>query len=194
MIILAVLVLVLGGLFAWFYFSRTDQKPLDVYAPLPEPERPVREVTPQTEIPEPEPELPRRYIVSRHTVVGGESFSLITGQYWNDVYLWPDLYLRNDMKSDDPDLLFPDEIVDIYNRPGTNGQLSQAERQIVLDAYIEVYDRFKALGPQKNDSAWTLLWCGTKYDPEFLNIYEDRITPADRAMALRYIAEEGYLD
>ena len=150
-------------------------------------------------MPEPEPEGDPeeeivRYVVDRHTVVGGESFSLITGIYWDDIFLWPDLWIRNDMISGDPDLIFPDEIVDIYNRLGHGGAFSQAERDLILEAYVEVYDRFKAIGPAKNGSAWTLLWCGAKYDHAFLDRYAHRIDPEDLAVARRYIAEEGYLD
>jgi hypothetical protein len=135
-----------------------------------------------------------RYVVKKHVVVGGESFSLITGMYWDDIFLWPDLYVHNNLKSEDPDLIYPDEIVDIYNRLGNGDNFSDAEKKLILDAYIEVYKRYKAIGPEKNHSAWTLLWCGAKYDHDFLEKYSDCIDPADKAVAQKYINEEGFLD
>jgi len=136
----------------------------------------------------------RRYVVDKHVVLMGQSFSVITGIYWDSYFLWPDLYVHNDLRSEDPDLIFPDEIVDIYNRLGTGSTYTQAERALIMDAYIKVYDRFKALGPHKNGSAWTLLWCGAKFDENFLDAYSRRIDPDDLAIARRYVDEEGHLD
>jgi len=135
-----------------------------------------------------------RYVVDRHVVLMGQSFSLITGVYWDSYFLWPDLYVHNNMRSEDPDLIFPDEIIDIYNRLGTGSTYTQTERTLIMDAYIKVYDRFKALGPYKNSSAWALLWCGAKFDENFLDNYSHRIDPDDLAIAKRYVDEEGYLD
>jgi len=136
----------------------------------------------------------RRYVVDKHVVLMGQSFSVITGIYWDSYFLWPDLYVHNDLRSEDPDLIFPDEIVDIYNRLGTGSTYTQAERALIMDAYIKVYDRFKALGPHKNGSAWTLLWCAAKFDENFLDAYSRRIDPDDLAIARRYVDEEGHLD
>ncbi|MBN2658096.1 MAG: hypothetical protein JXR86_13635 [Spirochaetales bacterium] len=140
------------------------------------------------------PAVPERYIVDHHTVVKDESFSLVTGIYWDDVYLWPDLYIRNDMKSDDPDIIYPDEIIDIYNRLGHGNLYNDIEKDEILKAYIEVYDIYKKLGPEKENSVWALLYSGAKYDHDFLDLFSDRIDPADKAMAQKYIDEEGYLD
>jgi hypothetical protein len=187
---LGVLALLFAGLFLWAALGAGVSGPPLTFAdpsvpalpPPPEVSEPVRE------------EAIQRYVVDRHTVVGGESFSLITGMYWDDIFLWPDLYVRNDMKSGDPDLIYPDEIVSIYNRLGRGNLYSEAEKTMILDAYIQVYDRFKALGDYKNGSAWTLLWCGAKYDHAFLDLYAHRIAPEDLAAAQRYIEEEGFLD
>ncbi|OQX28837.1 MAG: hypothetical protein B0D92_06830 [Spirochaeta sp. LUC14_002_19_P3] len=142
---------------------------------------------------EAEPE-PNRYVKGNHTVAEGESFSLVTGMYWEDIYLWPDLYVLNNMISDDPDKIYPNEIIDIYNRLGQGNEYSERETEMILDAYMQVYDRFKSLGPHKNSSAWTLLWCGTKYNQDFLKLYERRIDSVDMEMAEKYIKEEGYLE
>lgn len=153
--------------------------------------------------PEPEPVLedpfqaptvPERYVIDHHTVQEDESFSLVTGQYWNDVYLWPDLYIRNEMTSEDPDIIYPDEIIDIYNRLGKGDIYNDIEKDEILSAYIEVYDIYKALGSEKENSVWALLYSGAKYDHDFLQLFSDRIDPEDKAMAQKYIDEEGYLD
>lgn|GEM_PF-709514 len=136
----------------------------------------------------------KRYIVDKHVVLMGQSFSLITGIHWDSHFLWPDLYVHNNMRSEDPDLIFPDEIIDIYNRLGTGNIYTQAERDAIMNAYIKVYDRFKALGPHKKGSAWSLLWCGAKFDENFIDKYSHRIASEDLAIVRQYVDEEMYLD
>ncbi|QEN09614.1 hypothetical protein EXM22_17090 [Oceanispirochaeta crateris] len=153
------------------------------------------DVQPVIEIPSGAEEEPiQRQITGEHKVLEGENFSLITGFYWDDIFLWPDLYIRNSMRSDDPDLIYPDEIVTIYNRLGTGNNFSTRETEEILEAYLQVYEIYKKLGAEKNNSVWSLLWCAARYDHDFLDTYKDRIDPADRAMAQKYIDEQGFLD
>jgi len=190
-IALGVLALVFAGLFVWAALSGETPQLTTSFLNPDVPKRPEPAPSPAVE---PAEEEIVRYITGEHRVIGGESFSLITGMYWEDIFLWPDLYVLNDLKSGDPDLIYPDEIVDIYNRLGKGNEYSPREKDLILDAYIKVYRRYKAIGPEKNGSAWTLLWCGAKYDHDFLNLYADQIDPGDLAVAQRYIDEEGFLD
>jgi len=192
-VVLGVLVFVLGSLYAWTAISTNGPVLLSSYS-KPIVTDDVTWADMESEGSETENEEIFRYVIGEHTVVLDESFSLVTGMYWEDIFLWPDLYIRNDMISDDPDLIYPDEIIAIYNRLGTGNVYTDTEKAMILDAYIQVYDRFKALGPKKNSSAWTLLWCGAKYDHNFLDKYAHRIAPEDLAVARRYIEEEGFLD
>jgi hypothetical protein len=135
-----------------------------------------------------------RFVVDKHTVEWGECFSLITGDYWGDMFLWPDLYMLNDMKSGDPDLIYPNEVIEIFNRLGQGDTYTGRERETILQAYIDVYRIYKSLGDKKNNSAWSVLWCAAKYDENFLTNYGDQIDPADRAMAQKYINEKGIIE
>lgn len=192
-IVLGALILVLGSLYAWASVSAGEPVLLSSYSkPIVTDDEAWADM--ENKESETESEEIFRYVVGEHTVALDESFSLITGMYWEDIFLWPDLYIRNDMISEDPDLIYPDEIIAIYNRLGIGNVYTDIEKSMILDAYIQVYDRFKALGPQKNCSAWTLLWCGAKYDHSFLDKYAHRIAPEDLAIARRYIEEEGFLD
>ena len=96
----------------------------------------------------PLPQAISRFVVDKHTVEWGECFSLITGEYWDDMFLWPDLYLLNDMKSGDPDLIYPNEVVEIFNRLGENDTYTGRERETILQAYIDVYRIYKNLGEE----------------------------------------------
>jgi len=177
----------------------TLQRPQIEEAPEKDAPPPVEEidVPEQTEMAEelsPEDQQLLRYITGHHSVKSGESFSLITGQYWDDIYLWPDLYVRNEMLSDDPDLIFPQEIIDIYNRLGNGDSFTEREREEILNSYLEVYRIFKSLGEKKDASARALLYTATKYDKDFLDRFQSQIDPEDRRMVERYIMEAGYLD
>jgi len=199
---LGVLAAVLGILFLWALFSGRNNSIVSTYFNNSAAAEQALEKESENNEPKAEPqelqnqkkEEIKRYIVKRHIVVGGESFSLISGMYWDDIFLWPDLYIHNHLKSEDPDLIYPDEIIDIYNRLGHGNNFSTQEKKLILDAYIEVYNRYKSIGPEKNHSAWTLLWCAAKYDHNFLEKYSDKIDPEDKAAAQRYIDEEGFLD
>ncbi len=150
---------------------------------------------PGMEIPKQEKtdKIPRK-VEGMHKVREGENFSLVTGIYWKDIFLWPELYIHNSMASDDPDLIYPDEIITIYNRLGLGDTFSSRELSEILDAYIQVYKVYKKLGKEKNNSVWSLLWCASRYDHDFLERYKDQIDPEDIKMARKYIAEQGYLD
>lgn len=137
---------------------------------------------------------PARAKTGEHVVKNGDWFSTITGKYWGDIFLWPDLYVLNTMKSNDPDLIYPQEIIDIYESLYADGKLSSGDRKTIAEAYLSVYDIYKGLGSQKRDSAIILLYAATKYDREFLEKYVDRIDVNDRKMAEKYIAESGYLN
>ncbi len=137
-----------------------------------------------------------RYITATHKVQKGDSFSLVSGFYWQDSYLWPDLYTQNAdaMRTNDPDLIYPDEVITIYNRLGEGNNFSVEEREQVLQAYLEVYRAYKRLGTRKNNSVWALLWSAAKYDKNFLDNYANQLEPEDIRVAKQYIAEKGYLD
>jgi hypothetical protein len=196
-ILLTVLFVIILAVIAIIFFYLRDKTSYTLpteFAAKTVKEEVVEKEEPPAEDPFELPLVPERYIVDEHTVVKDESFSLITGIYWDDVYLWPDLYIRNEMKSKDPDIIYPDEIIDIYNRLGKGDLYNDIEKDEILKAYIEVYDVYKKLGKKKENSVWALLYSGAKYDHDFLQLFKDRIEPADRAMAQKYIDEEGYLD
>ena len=206
--ILFIIIIVVIALIAYFVWNKTSYAPPFEYAAETtitgsvkieekaeaEPEETQSPEETKKEDPFSTPTVPERYIVNHHTVIEDESFSLVTGIYWDDVYLWPDLYVRNNMKSEDPDIIYPSEIIDIYNRLGKGDLYDDIEKDEILKAYIEVYNIYKKLGHEKNNSVWALLYSGAKYDHDFLEIFSDRIDPADKAMAQKYIDEEGYLD
>jgi hypothetical protein len=195
LIILFVIILAVVASMLLFLRDKTSYGlPLEYTAPEQLSEAPDEEPEEPAEDPFESPTVPERYIVDHHRVVKDESFSLVTGIYWDDVYLWPDLYIRNEMQSEDPDIIYPDEIIDIYNRLGKGDIYNDIEKDEILKAYIEVYDIYKKLGPEKENSVWALLYSGAKYDHDFLELFSDRIDPADKAMAQKYIDEEGYLD
>lgn len=204
---LVLMILLIGLLILFMQLKNKDKTPAltyhyvqalvldrtEIVEPQEEESSPI-EITPiEEELTEEEQEI-LRFITGQHRVRPGDSFSLVTGEYWEDIYLWPDLYIRNEMLSDDPDLIFPDEIIDIYNRLGQGNNFTEAEKEELLAAYIEVYHVFKSLGDHKDSSARALLYTATKYEPLFMEIYRNQIDQDDRVFVERWIEEQGYLE
>ncbi|MBI4902325.1 MAG: LysM peptidoglycan-binding domain-containing protein [Acidobacteria bacterium] len=67
----------------------------------------------------------------KHTVVSGESLSLISGKYWKDVLLWPILYNANKaVVGSDPNKIFPGQKLTVPSIAAySQQQLSQARTQ-----------------------------------------------------------------
>tara|TARA_Y100000389_G_scaffold202321_1_gene247278 strand:+ start:99 stop:518 length:420 start_codon:yes stop_codon:yes gene_type:complete len=57
-----------------------------------------------------------------HTVVYGESLWSISKIYYNDSYLWPDIYKNNNDKIYDADLILPGQSIIIYDNISSESQ------------------------------------------------------------------------
>jgi len=69
----------------------------------------------------------------------GDSFSLLAELYWNDIFLWPHLYMPNSSLYQDPDMLYPGNPVKIPPAPGAE------DRKTVEQDILSVYQIYKKL-------------------------------------------------
>ena len=66
----------------------------------------------------------------KHTVVSGESLSLISGKYWRDVLLWPILWKANKSVVPNPNLIYPGQQLTVPSIAGySKSQLDQARSE-----------------------------------------------------------------
>ena len=115
--------------------------------------------------PEPEParargrarepdEAPAERRVQRvYNVTKGDTFFGLTSRVWEDQHLWPDLYVLNKERFENPDLILPGERVEIYPSLKADGRLTDTELSVLMDAYVETYKRYRALGEEAFASA-----------------------------------------
>ncbi|WGK68150.1 hypothetical protein P0082_06595 [Candidatus Haliotispira prima] len=138
----------------------------------------------------------KRAHVSDHTVRKNDWFSTITGRYWDDLFMWPDLYTMNsgNLSSANPDLIFPGEKVSIYESLTADGNFSEEDRSTLLSAYLKVYKIYKQVGESKDLAAVRLLASAVRYDENFLENYSGVIAPKDKEMAHDLIREQKFLD
>jgi hypothetical protein len=131
----------------------------------------------------------QRRLINQYKVVTGDTVSGIAYARWGNAYLWPDLYVNNVWRSQDPDLIYPGEVVDILNRLGPNGRFTQQEINAINNAYLEVYNLYKRQGPVRNNSKWYTLYSATRVIPNFLEMNKDKIDADDIKMAQRHASE-----
>lgn len=136
----------------------------------------------------------KRDYVADHKVKSGDWFSTVTGKYWDDLFMWPDLYTMNTMRTADPDLIYPDENITIYQSLTADGDFSEDDRQTVLKAYIKVYKMYKALGTRKDLAAARLLAAAVRYDAKFLENHKTEIKASDLQKARALLSEQKLLD
>ena len=141
----------------------------------------------------------KRTHISDHTVHKNDWFAKVTNKYWDDLYMWPDLYTlnqgnRRNLSSSDPDLIYPGEKISIYESLTADGDFSDQDCRTLLSAYLKVYKMYKQLGESKDLAAAQLLASAVRYDEDFLDDYSGVIAAKDKQMALRLLKEQKFLD
>jgi len=135
-----------------------------------------------------------RKLIEEYTVKSGDTIFDIADRYWNNKYLWPDLYVLNKDSVTDPDLIFPGDKLLIYEKLGDPEKFNKKQRQKIVEAYIGVYRIYRSFGEKDieqgnikkgekriNDSRWTL-YTALRYDKDLLKKYKDAIYPSDIEM------------
>ena len=179
-------------------------------SPSPEPE-------PEPSDPEPsEPAGPavvsaERTVSARHTVEAGDTFYEISGSYWNDEHLWPDLYMLNRERFSDPDLVRPGDIVEIYPSLASDGELSAQDIEVLSQAYVDTYSVYRRIGIEalergrergsrywitrsriKINKAHWLLYSGHRFNRNLAAEYAERIDERDLRVVRDYLERFGY--
>ena len=217
-IALIVVVLSIG-----FDFGRSEREPVTV-AVEEEAERdgesPAADAATEPE-PEPEPAAepddqgtsPAERRVQRvYNVTKGDTFFGLTSRVWEDQHMWPDLYVLNQERFENPDLILPGERVEIYPSLTADGRLTDTELSVLMDAYVETYKRYRALGEEAfasardsndayllersqlyiNKAQW-LLYSGLRYSRDLLDTHSDQIDDRDMRVVREYVDRFGYL-
>ncbi|HOJ63444.1 MAG TPA: HU family DNA-binding protein [Spirochaetota bacterium] len=142
-----------------------------------------------------------RKVIEEYTVKIGDTIFDIADRYWNNKYLWPDLYVLNKESVSDPDLIYPGDKLLIYEKLGDPEKFNKKQRQKIVEAFIGVYRIYRSFGEKDiengnikkgekriNDARWTL-YTALRYDKDLLKKYKDAIYPQDIEM-IKYWQQE----
>ncbi len=154
-----------------------------------------------------------RTVIERHTVESGDTFYEISGSYWNNEHLWPDLYMLNRERFPDPDLMRPGDIVEIYPSLASDGELSARDINVLSQAYVDTYRVYRTLGIEalergrergsrywilrsriKINKAHWLLYSGHRFNRDLATEYADSIDERDLRVVRGYLERFGYPD
>ncbi|NBC30402.1 MAG: hypothetical protein GVY29_10495 [Spirochaetes bacterium] len=213
-IALIVVVLSIG-----FDFGRSDREPVTVAVEeeAPAPDAAAEPAEESTEEPAEAPRdratpAPERRVQRVYNVSRGDTFFGLASRVWDDQHLWPDLYVLNKERFENPDLILPGQRVDIYPSLKADGRLSDSELSVLMDAYVETYQRYRALGEEAlasgrdsndayllqrsrlyiNKAQW-LLYSGLRYSRDLLETHAGEIDDRDIRVVREYVDRFGYL-
>jgi nucleoid DNA-binding protein len=112
-----------------------------------------------------------------HTINAGDTLWYLALEYYNEAYLWPNIFRVNLSKINNPDDLLAGIYITIPPLEGKTGSLTDKDIKDIAEGYIHVYLAYKKLG--KNNSL-RFLWVAQKFDvPEVINQFIDDIDGAD---------------
>jgi hypothetical protein len=154
-----------------------------------------------------------RTATGTHTVKRGETFYELSGELWEDEHLWPDLYVLNQQQFTNPDLVPEGSEISVYERLGSDGSFNPREMATLLQAYVDTYRRYRALGEQalergrETGSRWLielararinkahwLLYSGMRFRRDLLDHFDDQIEDRDERVVRQFVERFGYVD
>jgi len=154
-----------------------------------------------------------RTVTGTHMVKRGETFYELSGELWGDEHLWPDLYVLNQQQFTNPDLVPEGSEISVYERLGSSGSFNAREMATLLQAYVDVYRRYRALGEQalergrETGSRWLielararinkahwLLYSGMRFRRDLLDHFDDQIEDRDERVVRQFVERFGYVD
>jgi hypothetical protein len=154
-----------------------------------------------------------RTVTGTHMVKRGETFYELAGELWGDEHLWPDLYVLNQQQFTNPDLVPEGSEISVYERLGSSGSFNAREMATLLQAYVDSYRRYRALGEQalergrETGSRWLielararinkahwLLYSGMRFRRDLLDHFDDQIEDRDERVVRQFVERFGYVD
>lgn len=107
-----------------------------------------------------------------HQVVNGDNLWGISGHYYVDPYLWPNIYRVNTDKISNPDLLTPAQILALPILYGTHEKLTPQDRRNLAEGYFLVFNHYKQT--QKHLAPFAL-WAAVRFDRAILDTHKEAI-------------------
>ncbi len=113
-----------------------------------------------------------------HQVAAGDNLWRISGTYYRDYYLWPNIYRANTANIHNPDILQIDQSLEVPVLYGPPEKLTATDRRNVAEGYFLLYRYYK-----ENNSALApyALWTAVQYDAQIKTDYAAELREDDLA-------------
>jgi hypothetical protein len=125
-----------------------------------------------------------------HRVVKGDNLWGLSGNYYRDPYLWPNIYRANTAAIHNPDVLELDQQLEVPILHGPAEQLTPEDRRNLAEGYFLLYRHYKTTDPALAPFA---LWAAVRYDSQIKIEYAAELREDDvaflRAHEVRQVAE-----
>ncbi|MGH7600921.1 MAG: HU family DNA-binding protein [bacterium] len=113
-----------------------------------------------------------------HRVALGDNLWGISGAYYRDYYLWPNIYRVNTATIPDPDILQIDQSLNVPVLYGPPQKLAAADRRNLAEGYFLLYRYYKE---NASSLAPYALWAAVQYDAAIKTQYATELSEDDLA-------------
>jgi hypothetical protein len=125
-----------------------------------------------------------------HRVVKGDNLWGLSGNYYRDHYLWPNIYRANTAAIKNPDVLELDQQLEVPMLYGPPEKLTPEDRRNLAAGYFLLYRYYKTNDPALAPFA---LWAAVRYDARIKKDFAAELSDDDLAFLqahnVRQIAE-----
>ncbi len=111
-----------------------------------------------------------------HLVRESDTLWTIAEAWYRDNSLWPYIYLVNQHRIPDPDVLIPGTQILVPYLEGSAGQPTATDRRHLVTGYVRVYQAYKRAGRAK---APFFLWAAKRRDPALVRGFAGEFDPED---------------
>jgi nucleoid DNA-binding protein/nucleoid-associated protein YgaU len=118
------------------------------------------------------------FVGGTHQVVAGDNLWNLSGNYYRDHYLWPNIYRANKASINDPDILEIEQQLDLPVLYGPPENLTPADRRNLAEGYFLLYRYYKRTEPHLAPYA---LWAAVRYDFRVKTEYAAELSEDDLA-------------
>lgn len=125
-----------------------------------------------------EHEKPPAFAGGTHQVVVGDNLWQLSGHYYFDPFLWPNIYRVNTAVVADPDVLEPQDTLTLPVLYGPHDQLTARDRHNLAEGYFLVFNHYRQT--QKHLAPFAL-WAAVRYDSKILDTHSAMITDTELA-------------
>ncbi len=118
-----------------------------------------------------------------HNIRKGDRLWTISKFFYEDPYLWPNIFRVNYDVIEDPDVLEVGRTIYVPTLEGKVGNLSRKDIINIIEGYVRVYLTYHRLG---KINAPYFLWVAAQYNiPGLLDQYKNKIAESDRRFILK---------